>query len=46
MGYNPYFVKRGNWYEPDNRFGQEEWGRLKESGQLPDWVYFDDGVIP
>jgi hypothetical protein len=45
MGYNPYFVKRGNWYEPDNRFGQEEWGRLKESGQLPDWVYFDDGVI-
>ena len=45
MGYNLYFVKRGNWYEPDNRFGQEEWGRLKESGQLPDWVYFDDGVI-
>jgi hypothetical protein len=45
MGYNLYVVKRGNWYEPDNRFGQEEWGRLKESGQLPDWVYFDDGVI-
>lgn len=45
MGYNLYVVKRGNWYEPDNRFGQEEWGRLTESGPLPDWVYFDDGVI-
>lgn len=45
MGYNLYFVKRGNWYEPDSRFGQEEWGRLKESGLLPDWVHFDDGVI-
>jgi hypothetical protein len=45
MGYNLYFVKRGHWYEPDNRFGQVEWSRLKESGLLPDWVYFDDGVI-
>jgi hypothetical protein len=45
MGYNLYVVKRGHWYEPGNRFGQEEQSRLKASGQLPDWVYFDDGVI-
>ena len=45
MGYNLYFVKHGNWYEPGNKFLQEEWSRLKESGQLPDWVYFEDGAI-
>jgi hypothetical protein len=45
MGYNLYFVKHGNWYEPGNKFFQEEWSRLKESGQLPDWIYFHDGAI-
>lgn len=45
MGYNLYFVKHGNWYEPGNKFVQEEWSRLKKSGQLPDWVYFENGVI-
>ena len=45
MGYNLYFVKHGNWYEPGNKFLQEEWSRLKESGQLPDWVYFEGGAI-
>ena len=45
MGYNLYFVKHGNWYEPGNKFFQQEWSRLKESGQLPDWIYFENGVI-
>ena len=43
MGYNVYLVRPGR--GRDSKFGRDEWDRLRASGRLPDWIYFEDGAI-
>ena len=43
MGYNVYLVRPGR--GRDSKFGRDEWDRLRASGRLADWIYFEDGAI-
>ena len=44
MGYNIYLVRRSG-PEPPDAFSPDEWDRLRATGEVPDWVYFEDGAI-
>jgi hypothetical protein len=45
VGYNVYLVRPGRGRAADSKFGRDEWDRLRASGRLPDWIYFEDGAI-
>jgi hypothetical protein len=44
LGYNIYLVRRSG-PEPPDTFSPDEWDRLRATGEVPDWVYFEDGAI-
>lgn len=45
MGYELHLVKKGEWFDEENKFAESEWQNLQSKQSIPDWVYFSGGDI-
>lgn len=45
MGYELHFVKKGRWFDEENKFTESEWKDLRDKGSIPEWVCFGAGDI-
>lgn len=45
MGYELHLVKKGMWFDEENKFTESDWKNLRDKGSVPEWVYFGAGGI-
>jgi hypothetical protein len=44
MGYELHLVKKGSWFDEENKFTETEWKNLQKQS-IPEWVYFSSGDV-
>lgn len=45
MGYDVHLVKKGDWFDTEDKFTEEDWEVLQKEMPASDWLYFDNGSI-